>query len=91
MLGDQPRPPALPSFWSDQYGLRISYVGHADEADAAVLEGDLASREFSVTYRRGGRPVAALAVGMPRRLAQLRRQIDFASDHSSHEIQEKAA
>ena len=29
MLGEYPGTPPLPSFWSDQYGLRIQYVGHA--------------------------------------------------------------
>ena len=34
MLGEYPGTPPLPSFWSDQYGLRIQYVGHAHRADA---------------------------------------------------------
>ena len=40
MLGEYPGTPPLPSFWSDQYGLRIQYVGHAHHADAVVVEGD---------------------------------------------------
>ena len=34
ILGEQPGRPPLPSFWSDQYGLRMQYVGHARHADA---------------------------------------------------------
>ena len=39
ITGDEPEPHPLPSFWSDQYGLRIQYVGHAEGADAARVEG----------------------------------------------------
>ncbi len=34
MLGHEAPPPAAPSFWSDQYGLRIQYVGDASGADS---------------------------------------------------------
>ncbi len=76
ILGETPRPPALPSFWSDQYGLRIQYVGHAEGADEARISGDPGARDFHVLYQRGGRPVAALAVGRPRELAAMRRLIE---------------
>lgn len=69
--------PPLPSFWSDQYGLRISYVGHAEAADQHRIEGDPDERSFTVVYARDRRPVAALAVGQPRRLAELRREIEL--------------
>ena len=39
MLGEYPGTPPLPSFWSDQYGVRIQYVGHAHHADAVVVDG----------------------------------------------------
>jgi NADPH-dependent 2,4-dienoyl-CoA reductase/sulfur reductase-like enzyme len=80
ILGDEPGLPPLPSFWSDQYGVRIQYVGYAAGADRAEIDGNLADRDFAVTYSRDGRPVAALAVGRPRQLIALRRLIE-----SSHE------
>ena len=76
MLGDEPRRPPLPSFWSDQYGLRIQYVGHAEAADEVHLDGDPAGRDFSALYLRTGQPVAGLAVGRPRELAAMRRRIE---------------
>jgi NADPH-dependent 2,4-dienoyl-CoA reductase/sulfur reductase-like enzyme len=76
MLGHNPPAPALPSFWSDQYGLRIQYVGHAEDADSVRVDGDPDDSDFSVLYTRNDRPVAALTVGRPRELIALRRLIE---------------
>jgi NADPH-dependent 2,4-dienoyl-CoA reductase/sulfur reductase-like enzyme len=76
MLGEYPGTPPLPSFWSDQYGLRIQYVGHAHHADAVVLEGDPAERDFEAIFTRGGVPIAGLAVGRPRAIPVLRKRIE---------------
>lgn len=88
MLGDEPAAPPLPSFWSDQHGIRIQYVGHAEDADNISTDGDPDGREFSVLYRRGQRPVAAFTVGRPRELARLRRQIEAAHDSQHSETKE---
>jgi NADPH-dependent 2,4-dienoyl-CoA reductase/sulfur reductase-like enzyme len=75
MLGDAPQDPVPPSFWSDQYGLRIQFVGHSAGFDELRFDGRPEERDFSVLYLRGGRPVAALAVNRPRDLARARRLI----------------
>lgn len=76
ILGGEPSQGPLPSFWSDQYGMRIQYVGHAHRADASRIEGDPGERDFAVVYTRRERPVAALAVDRPRAFARLRKQIE---------------
>jgi NADPH-dependent 2,4-dienoyl-CoA reductase/sulfur reductase-like enzyme len=76
MLGESPGPPPLPSFWSDQYGLRIQYVGHAHHADDVAIEGDPADLEFEAVFTRGGVPVAGLAVDRARAVPALRRRIE---------------
>jgi NADPH-dependent 2,4-dienoyl-CoA reductase/sulfur reductase-like enzyme len=76
MLGEYPGTPPLPSFWSDQYGLRIQCVGHAHRADGVVIDGKPAARDFEALFMRGGVPVAGLAVGRPRSIPALRRQIE---------------
>lgn len=81
ILGLEPAPPAIPSFWSDQHGLRIQYVGHAHGSDAIAIDGDLDARDFTATYTRAGKPVAALLVGRPHALAQTRRLI---AQHHPH-------
>ena len=73
MLGLEPPPAAVPSFWSDQYGVRIQYVGDAAGADSVAIDGDPDLRDFSAVYTRAGRPVAALAANRPRELPALRR------------------
>ena len=92
MLGAGVEVPPLPSFWSDQYGLRIAYVGHAEAADEHRIEGDPDGHSFTVVYERDRRPVAALAVGQPRRLAELRREIEVGYAHLIRRVEkEKAA
>ncbi len=76
MLGEYPGTPPLPSFWSDQYGLRIQYVGHAQHADSVAIEGDPGERDFEAVFSRAGIPVAGLAVNRPRAIPALRKRID---------------
>ena len=49
---------AVPSFWSDQYDLRLRTAGLSAYHDDAVMRGDPASGSFSILYRRSGRVVA---------------------------------
>jgi 3-phenylpropionate/trans-cinnamate dioxygenase ferredoxin reductase subunit len=76
ITGDRPDPYPLPSFWSDQYGLRIQYFGHAESADDATVEGKPGDRDFCVVYTRDGRPVGAFVVDGPRAFARLRKEIE---------------
>ena len=76
ILGEEPDSPPVAGFWSDQYGLRIQYVGHADLSDEATVEGRPADRRFAVVYTRDGQPVGALTVDDPRAFARLRKEID---------------
>ena len=75
MLGLDVPAPGPGSFWSDQYGLRIQYVGHAPHADEVTLDGDPRERDFTALFRRGGHVVAGLLVGRPRALPELRRTV----------------
>ena len=76
MLGDQPGTPPLPSFWSDQYGVRIQCVGHPHFADGFFFEGDSSTRDFQAILTRDRVPVAGLAVGRPGAMPELRRRIE---------------
>jgi NADPH-dependent 2,4-dienoyl-CoA reductase/sulfur reductase-like enzyme len=84
MLGEYPGTPPLPSFWSDQYGLRIHCVGHPHRADGVLIDGDPAGRDFEAVFTLAGAPVAGLAVGRPRAVPGLRKRIEsgdrFAAD-----------
>jgi 3-phenylpropionate/trans-cinnamate dioxygenase ferredoxin reductase subunit len=64
----------LPYFWSDQFGLRLQYVGHAEEWAAVDIEGDEDS--FSAIYRRlDGRPLAALLANRAHEIGAVRREL----------------
>jgi NADPH-dependent 2,4-dienoyl-CoA reductase/sulfur reductase-like enzyme len=76
MLGDEAGTPPLPSFWSDQYGVRIQSVGHPHHADSVLVEGNPAARDFEAVFSRDGAPVAGLTVGRPRSIPALRKRIE---------------
>jgi NADPH-dependent 2,4-dienoyl-CoA reductase/sulfur reductase-like enzyme len=65
--------------WSDQYGVRIQFVGVSTD-DVVVLEGDPgAAGGYLAWYREGERVVGGLAVDRPRLLAQTRKLIEEGS------------
>ncbi|KAA6217203.1 NAD(P)/FAD-dependent oxidoreductase [Streptomyces filamentosus] len=66
----------VPYFWSEQFGRFVQYAGHHEGADTLVRRGDPAGASWSVLWLRAGVPVALLAVGRPRDLAQGRRLIE---------------
>jgi len=62
LLGLPPAPPAPPSFWSDQLGLRVQCVGEPAGARATIAA-DPEGRGFEAVYRREGRISAVLLAG----------------------------
>jgi 3-phenylpropionate/trans-cinnamate dioxygenase ferredoxin reductase component len=75
MLGGATARAPQHSFWSDQYGTRIQQIGNTRLADAVRIDGDPAARDFTAIYTRGDRPVAAVLVGRPHALPDVRRLI----------------
>ncbi|MFI6546697.1 NAD(P)/FAD-dependent oxidoreductase [Streptomyces prunicolor] len=68
-----PRPPY---FWSDQYGVKIQFTGHAAGADSVTVEeGAPGDRSFLAVYRCAGQPVAVLAMNQPRLFMRWRKQL----------------
>ncbi|GAA3618158.1 NAD(P)/FAD-dependent oxidoreductase [Streptomyces chitinivorans] len=69
--GELPRlPAAVPSFWSDQYGVRFRSLGLPHLADETrTVEYDVPGRRLEVTYHRGGELVGVLTANRTRRLA----------------------
>ncbi|MDQ1397307.1 MAG: hypothetical protein QOG64_2566 [Acidimicrobiaceae bacterium] len=59
----------VPYFWSDQYGKKIQYVGHAGPGDEVrVVEGSVDDGKFVAAYHRAGRLTGALILGWPARM-----------------------
>lgn len=63
----------LPTFWSEQYGVRMQSFGlpHLGLEEVRVLEGDLAE-ECAVGFHRDGRLVGAVLIGMGKRMLEFR-------------------
>ncbi|MEU9987138.1 FAD-dependent oxidoreductase [Streptomyces sp. NPDC048045] len=75
----EPGVPRPAYFWSDQYGVKIQFVGHAAGADSVTVEeGATGDRSFLAVYRRAGRPVAALGMNQPRLFTRWRKQFTAA-------------
>ncbi|MFJ8016718.1 NAD(P)/FAD-dependent oxidoreductase [Streptomyces sp. NPDC096339] len=74
-----PGVPRPPYFWSDQYGVKIQFVGHAVGADSVTVEeGSTDERSFLAVYRRAGTPVAVLGMNQPRLFTRWRKQLTAA-------------
>jgi len=75
--GDTPEPFApVPYFWSDQYKVKIQFVGHAHHADdARVIESTRDDNKFLALYEHAGRLVGALGFSRPKLVLQARRLI----------------
>jgi NADPH-dependent 2,4-dienoyl-CoA reductase/sulfur reductase-like enzyme len=76
MLGLDPGRPPVTSFWTDQYDLRIQYVGYRRPGDQVAIDGDMRRRDFTATFSRAGRVVAALLVNRPQQLPAARQSIE---------------
>lgn len=75
MLGAGAAYAPVPYFWSEQYDVKLHYVGHASGNDEAVLRGRIGDEAWSVFYLRDGRVRAALAVNRYKDAAAARKII----------------
>jgi NADPH-dependent 2,4-dienoyl-CoA reductase/sulfur reductase-like enzyme/nitrite reductase/ring-hydroxylating ferredoxin subunit len=66
MLGQRERCQIVPFFWSQHYDVGISYVGHAEKWDGIDVQGSVAKRDCTLTYRRGNRNLAVVTMGRDR-------------------------
>ncbi len=78
MLGLAEKFNAVPFFWSQHYDLTVNYVGHAEQWDAADLEGSFAARDFSISYRRAGRVLAVATVARDEQSLRAELAMEFA-------------
>ncbi|WP_067276418.1 NAD(P)/FAD-dependent oxidoreductase [Streptomyces jeddahensis] len=72
----EPGVPRPPYFWSDQYGVKIQFAGHAAGADSVTIEAGAADdRDVLAVYRRAGNPVAVLGMNQPRLFMRWRKKL----------------
>jgi apoptosis-inducing factor 3 len=62
MLGGREKFTAVPFFWSQHYDVQINYVGHADQWDELVVEGNIAGKDCLLRFKRRGRTLAVASI-----------------------------
>ena len=77
MLGLPAAAPAIPSFWSDQHGVRLQCVGWPSLADRVEVR-TATPHELAAHFTRRGRLVAGVLAGRPHELRDLRRRLSAA-------------
>lgn len=66
---------AIPYFWSDQYDVKIQYLGYAKEWDQTVLRGNMLENRFTIFYMKNNKIIAGLFMNDPKSLIPTRRYI----------------
>lgn len=80
IVGDKTPPRSMPSFWSDQHGSRVQFVGYTENADEVEVRQGSGAGSSIATWSRFGHPIGALSLDDPRSLAEVRRKIHEASE-----------
>ncbi len=62
ILGRRERFDAVPFFWTEQYGLTVAYIGHAEGWDRADIDGSLEARDCAISYSRDGKTLAVATI-----------------------------
>ena len=62
MLGQRRKFDAAPFFWSQHYDIPINYIGHAEQWDEIVVEGDIKAKDCLLKYRQKSRTLAAASI-----------------------------
>jgi NADPH-dependent 2,4-dienoyl-CoA reductase/sulfur reductase-like enzyme len=82
LLGAERIPACRPPYvWSDLYGKKLQLAGyrdladHPDSVESTLESGSIAEAGFTAVYRRGGTPVAVLALDQARQFAAVRRRL----------------
>jgi len=52
----------VPFFWSAHYDVSINYVGHAEQWDEMIVDGDPFARDVAVRFQRAGRALAIASI-----------------------------
>lgn len=71
MLGNSVPFVGVPFFWSGQFDLKLRYVGHAEEWDEIIVDGDLSTEKFIVYYIQDNEVLAAAGCNRDQEMAAI--------------------
>ena len=71
MLGFNEHFTGIPFFWTFHFGKRFGYLGHADDWDEIVYDGDVEALTFLAFYVKDGKVAAVLSCGRDHDTASL--------------------
>ena len=72
LQGKNERYEAIPTFWSNQWDLKLQTIGLSQGHDATVIRGNLSERKFSIVYLLEGRVIALDCVNAMKDYVQAR-------------------
>lgn len=62
MLGHREKFEFVPFFWSQHYDVPINYVGHAEQWDKIVVDGDIQAKDCLLKFTSAGRALAVASI-----------------------------
>ncbi len=65
----------IPWFWSDQYDLKLQTAGLMQGYDQALVNGDISTRKFTVSYFKSGKLIALDAINSPAEFMKAKKKI----------------
>jgi apoptosis-inducing factor 3 len=83
MLGRHERFESVPFFWTQQYGVSIKSVGHAEKWDAVEIDGSLEAQDCAVSYKLGGRTLSVATISRDLQSLQVEAEMETSLHTSS--------
>ena len=71
MMGKQISYDSVPFFWTRQFDVGLLYVGHANQWDEIIYQGDLSARDFLAFYIKGNSVVAVAGMNRDQEIAAI--------------------
>ncbi len=91
VLGQRERFESVPFFWTQQYGVSIKSVGHAEKWDAVEIDGSLEAQDCAVSYKLGGRTLSVATISRNLQSLQVEAEMEASLRASSARRAEEIA
>lgn len=61
----------MPFFWTRQFDVALLYVGHAEQWDEILYQGEVSARDFLAFYMKEGKVLAVAGMNRDREMAAI--------------------